>query len=109
MALIERAGSPGTYCFSTPTASAARYFVEEGLLEKRLYEERPPRYEYWLTEKGRDLAPVRQGGQHTGGQGGVIERHGKSFRETRPVVDRPAPPPQPGTPARGNAALADGR
>ena len=27
--------------------------VEDGLLEKRLYEERPPRYEYVLTEKGR--------------------------------------------------------
>lgn len=32
--------------------------VEEGLLEKRLYEERPPRYEYVLTEKGRALYPV---------------------------------------------------
>lgn len=27
--------------------------VEEGLLEKRPYEERPPRYEYRLTDKGR--------------------------------------------------------
>jgi DNA-binding HxlR family transcriptional regulator len=32
--------------------------VEEGLLEKRLYAERPPRYEYVLTEKGRDFYPV---------------------------------------------------
>ena len=32
--------------------------VEEGLLEKRLYRERPPRYEYVLTEKGRDFYPV---------------------------------------------------
>lgn len=32
--------------------------VEEGMLEKRLYEERPPRYEYVLTEKGRDFYPV---------------------------------------------------
>lgn len=32
--------------------------VEEGLLEKRLYEERPPRYEYVLTEKGREFYPV---------------------------------------------------
>lgn len=32
--------------------------VDEGLLEKRLYEERPPRYEYVLTEKGRDFYPV---------------------------------------------------
>lgn len=32
--------------------------VDEGLLEKRLYEERPPRYEYVLTPKGRDFYPV---------------------------------------------------
>jgi DNA-binding HxlR family transcriptional regulator len=29
-----------------------------GLLERRLYNEKPPRYEYVLTEKGRDLRPV---------------------------------------------------
>jgi DNA-binding HxlR family transcriptional regulator len=32
--------------------------VEEGILEKRAYQERPPRYEYFLTEKGLDLWPV---------------------------------------------------
>ena len=32
--------------------------IEYGILEKRRYSERPPRYEYHLTEKGRDLAPV---------------------------------------------------
>lgn len=32
--------------------------VDEGLLEKRLYEERPPRHEYVLTEKGRAFYPV---------------------------------------------------
>jgi DNA-binding HxlR family transcriptional regulator len=32
--------------------------VDERLLEKRLYEERPPRYEYVLTHKGRDFYPV---------------------------------------------------
>ena len=32
--------------------------VGEGLLEKRLYEERPPRHEYLLTDKGRDFYPV---------------------------------------------------
>lgn len=29
-----------------------------GLLEKRRYEERPPRYEYHLTRQGRELLPV---------------------------------------------------
>ncbi len=32
--------------------------VEEGILERRLYQERPKRYEYRLTDKGRDLYPV---------------------------------------------------
>lgn len=32
--------------------------IDYGILEKRRYSERPPRYEYHLTEKGRDLAPV---------------------------------------------------
>jgi DNA-binding HxlR family transcriptional regulator len=32
--------------------------VEAGLLEKRLYSERPPRHEYILTDKGRDFWSV---------------------------------------------------
>ncbi|WP_052669909.1 winged helix-turn-helix transcriptional regulator [Nitriliruptor alkaliphilus] len=32
--------------------------VEHGVLVKRPYEDRPPRYEYRLTEKGRDLLQV---------------------------------------------------
>lgn len=32
--------------------------VEHGVLVKQRYEERPPRYEYRLTDKGRDLLPV---------------------------------------------------
>jgi DNA-binding HxlR family transcriptional regulator len=32
--------------------------VATGVFERRPYEERPPRYEYRLTQKGRDLLPV---------------------------------------------------
>ena len=32
--------------------------VEEGVLERRRYQERPPRYAYRLTDAGRDLLPV---------------------------------------------------
>jgi len=32
--------------------------VEEGMLEKHAYEDRPPRFEYLLTEKGRAFYPV---------------------------------------------------
>lgn len=43
--------------------------VEEELLSRRIYHDRPPRYEYLLTEAGRDLTPVlvalmRWGDQH---------------------------------------------
>ena len=34
------------------------WLVDEGILEKRAYQERPPRYEYFLTQKGLDLWPV---------------------------------------------------
>jgi DNA-binding HxlR family transcriptional regulator len=32
--------------------------VEAGLLEKRLYNQHPPRHEYVLTQRGRDFRPV---------------------------------------------------
>jgi DNA-binding HxlR family transcriptional regulator len=32
--------------------------VAEGIVERRSYSERPPRHEYFLTEKGLDLWPV---------------------------------------------------
>ena len=32
--------------------------VESGLLERRLYSERPPRYEYVLTDRAKDFRPV---------------------------------------------------
>lgn len=32
--------------------------AEHGVVERRLYQANPPRYEYVLTEKGRDLFPI---------------------------------------------------
>ena len=37
-----------------------RRLVEEGILERVRYRERPDRHEYLLTERGRELAPVVQ-------------------------------------------------
>ncbi|MFF3749135.1 winged helix-turn-helix transcriptional regulator [Streptomyces sp. NPDC002018] len=39
-------------------AARLRRLVDAGVLEKRLYHERPPRYEYDVTEAGRELRPV---------------------------------------------------
>ena len=39
-------------------ASRLQLLIDEGILEKRAYQERPQRYEYFLTEKGLDLWPI---------------------------------------------------
>src|SRR5438094_9860809 len=39
-------------------AERLRTLVDNGVLERRRYSERPDRYEYRLTDKGRDLYPV---------------------------------------------------
>lgn len=39
-------------------ASRLTRLLDEGILEKRAYQDRPPRYEYFLTEKGLDLWPT---------------------------------------------------
>ncbi|MGD1935542.1 MAG: winged helix-turn-helix transcriptional regulator [Candidatus Phaeomarinobacter sp.] len=56
--------------------------VEEGVLDRVRYEERPARYEYRLTAKGRDLYPVlititNWGDKHMSGDAGppVVTRH----------------------------------
>jgi DNA-binding HxlR family transcriptional regulator len=39
-------------------ADRLRRLEQAGLVERRQYNERPPRYEYRLTRTGKDLAPV---------------------------------------------------
>jgi DNA-binding HxlR family transcriptional regulator len=39
-------------------AERLKALVDDGVLERRQYSERPDRFEYRLTEKGRDLYPV---------------------------------------------------
>lgn len=45
---------------ATPQMVAARLknLEADGLVERRLYNKRPPRYEYHLTDKGADFFPV---------------------------------------------------
>ncbi len=39
-------------------ADRLKTLVNKGLLEKHLYQDNPPRYEYYLTEAGEGLLPV---------------------------------------------------
>ena len=67
--------------------------VEEGLLEKRPYEEHPPRYEYRLTDKGRAfwdvLAAMWRLGidwQWAEDDPPLVLRHRETGDEVRPLV-----------------------
>ena len=68
------------------------HLVEHGVLEKVAYSERPPRYDYRLTEKGRDLWPVlttmRQwGDKHAAPDGPPLRlRHAACGRMTHAVL-----------------------
>ena len=69
--------------------------VDAGLLERRRYSERPPRYEYILTERGRDFRPVivamfAWGNRHFAPEGAsVLLVDKKTRRAADPVlVDR---------------------
>lgn len=65
--------------------------TDEGLLEKRLYSERPPREEYLLTAAGRDFLPVlvmlgAWGAKHRGGGKLVRLVDAQTGRSIRPVA-----------------------
>ncbi len=66
--------------------------VESGLLERRLYSERPPREEYVLTERGRDFRPVlwamlAWGNKHFAPEGpAVVAINRKSGALAEPIV-----------------------
>jgi DNA-binding HxlR family transcriptional regulator len=60
-------------------AARLRKLVEEGVLERRMYQEHPARFEYHLTEAGLDLYPVITALRQWG------DRH----------VSRPGPTPRP--------------
>lgn len=69
--------------------------VEDGLLERRQYSEHPPRYEYLLTERGRDfrsvmLALLAWGNRHFAPEGrSVMLIDGETGREIDPVLVDP--------------------
>ncbi len=88
--------------------------VESGLLERRRYSERPPRFEYVLTERGRDFQTVlwallAWGNKHLAPEGrSVVMIDGETETEAKPMmVDRLSGRPLAETrfrPAAGPAA-----
>jgi DNA-binding HxlR family transcriptional regulator len=105
--MVRRTGAP-----RDTLAARLRTLTGAGILERRQYCEHPARYEYRLTEAGRDLYPVivalmRWGDQHLAGDDGpplvlehrcghplaaqlVCESCGEPVdpRDTRPVASR---------------------
>jgi DNA-binding HxlR family transcriptional regulator len=59
--MVRRTGAP-----RDTFAARLRTLVGGGILERRQYSEHPARYEYWLTDAGRDLYPVIAGLMHWG-------------------------------------------
>jgi DNA-binding HxlR family transcriptional regulator len=84
-------------------AARLKQLVEHGVFEKRRYSERPPRFEYRLTAKGRDLYPVLMtltawGDRHAySGEAPTRFVHASCGAEMRPKIvcsscNEPAPP-----------------
>jgi DNA-binding HxlR family transcriptional regulator len=97
-------------------ADRLRTLVDEGILERRPYSERPPRNEYRLTQKGLDLYPIlvtlmQWGDRHGGHEEGapMVLVHEPCGHDADPVLTcsgcgEPLDPrdvrPQPGPGAR---------
>jgi DNA-binding HxlR family transcriptional regulator len=75
-------------------ADRLRTLVADGILEQRQYQERPPRYEYRLTERGIDLYPALMmlmawGDKHLSGRRGpalALEHKGCGHATTLAVA-----------------------
>jgi DNA-binding HxlR family transcriptional regulator len=74
-------------------AERLKLLVDEGLLRKEAYQDRPARHEYRLTQKGLDLHPiimsiVRWGDAHYAGESGppLVHRHKACGHDFAPVM-----------------------
>ncbi|HWA60905.1 MAG TPA: helix-turn-helix domain-containing protein [Caulobacteraceae bacterium] len=72
-------------------AARLKSLVAHGVMEPRLYSERPPRREYVLTAKGRDLLPVlltlkAWGDKHVYGETAPVEFTHKCGADLKPKV-----------------------
>jgi DNA-binding HxlR family transcriptional regulator len=106
--MIRRTGAP-----RDTLAARLRTLVASGVLERRQYSEHPARYEYRLTEAGRDLYPVivtlmRWGDKHLAGEDSpplVLEHRCGHRLEARLVCESCGDPvdPRDTTPVAANA------
>jgi DNA-binding HxlR family transcriptional regulator len=71
-------------------ATRLQRLVDSGILERRRYQERPERFEYRLTDKGRDLYPVLMSLMHWGDRWAVGE-DGPPVRLTHKCGHAPGP------------------
>ncbi len=72
-------------------SSRLQSLVAAGILERRLYQDEPPRHEYRLTEAGRDLYPaivtlMRWGRRHLSDEPPVVLRHNSCGHEADPLL-----------------------
>ena len=77
----------------TIIADRLKTLVDEGVLRREAYQDRPPRHEYRLTQKGLDLYPVIMGIVHWGnvhyaGEDGppMLHRHRTCGHDVEPVL-----------------------
>lgn len=77
-------------------AKRLRCFVEAGIFERRLYQHRPDRYEYRLTESGRDMYPIfiammRWGDRWMAGEEGppLLLYHKPCGKQIMPILSCP--------------------
>ncbi|GAB3050003.1 winged helix-turn-helix transcriptional regulator [Sediminivirga luteola] len=81
---------------SSMLTARLKELVARGVLDKRLYQERPPRYEYVLTEFGRSLRPVLvamaawRNAQLAPEQRAMVLMDEETGREVEPLVVDPA-------------------
>lgn len=87
-AMVRRTGAP-----RDTMAARLRALVGSGILERRQYSERPARFEYHLTEAGRELYPViltlmQWGDRHRAGETGppLVLEHGCGHRLSPALV-----------------------
>jgi DNA-binding HxlR family transcriptional regulator len=88
--MVRRTGAP-----RDTMAARLRALVGTGILERRQYSEHPARFDYHLTEAGRDLYPViltlmRWGDKHMAGPAGppLVLEHRCGHRLSAEVVCR---------------------